>query len=79
MLLRIADEFLCYPCISLQRSIAFRLGMDAWHTAKDNSAEWRVGKGGTRIGLYLVAQFLQALDEERLDMGRVETLPVVAG
>lgn len=79
MLLRIADEFLCYPCISLQRRIAFRLGMDAWHSAKYDSAEWRVGKGGTRIGLYLVSQFLQALDEERLDMSRVETLPVIAG
>lgn len=78
MLLRIADEFLCYPCISLQRRIAFRLGMDAWHSAKDDSPEWRVGKGGTRIGLYLVAQFLQALDEEWLDMGRVKTLPVIA-
>ena len=79
MLLRIADEFLCYPCISLQRRIAFRLGMDAWHPTKDDSPEWRVGKGSTRIGLYLVSQFLQALDEERLDMGRVETLLVIAG
>lgn len=79
MLLRIADEFLCYPCISLQRRIAFRLGMDAWHPTKDDSPEWRVGKGGTRIGLYLVSQFLQALDEERLDMSRVKTLPVIAG
>lgn len=58
MLVRIADEFLCNPCISLQRSIAFRLGMDAWHPAKDDSAEWWVGKGGTRIGLNLVSQFL---------------------
>ena len=79
MLLRIADEFLCYPRISFQRSIALRLGMDAWHPTKDDSPEWRVGKGGTRIGQYLVAQFLQALDEERLDMSRGKTLPVVAG
>ena len=52
--------------------------MNAWNPTKDDSAEWRVGKGGTRIGLYLVAQFLQALDEDRLDMSRVETLPVIA-
>ena len=71
MLLRIADEFLCYPCISLQRRIAFCLGMNAWHSAKDDSAEWWIGKGSTRIGLYLVAQFLQALEEDRLDMGRL--------
>lgn len=74
----IGNKHIGHSRITLQGSIALGLGVYAGHTSKDNSAKRRVCPCSTGISLNVVAQSLQSADEQRLDMSRLKTLPIIA-